>query len=774
MVGNSIASLEERASDEPYFRPSQLGPDCSTPLSAHLRQRRDQMGRFNLKEPSEYTQLSSEAKQIYLENEPVDPALARAMAVKHVVTHCPVEIAEDTLFLGGENPFFFNLLYPTLIADRYGRQEWRGMDETGKRLTQAGVFWGPCFEGHITPGLEFILPIGTTGLRHKVEYYQRMSAEKDGSDPIKSHYYQAMLISLDSILLFSERHRQAVLDLAKSVTDPAQLQRLVTCAQILERVPQFPAETFREALQSYWIIYSLVTLEMGGCLPGGGIGLGRLDQFLLPYYQQDLKSGLLTKPQALELMEQFLLCFRHIDYYTGHQFFTPGSQASLGGITPDGLDAFNVLSELIMEASLRINMPAPFISIRLYKDAPQRFWEAAANYIGSGLGFPVVNDEVLVPAMLRHERSLEDARDYICASCYEHTIPGREAYNPSCTMVNLPLILEMALNQGRSLMTGELLGAATPPVENIRSFDELIDLFYYQLHTIFSAMVHSVNLADQQHCTLRRYPLMSLFTDDCIEKGMDVCSGGARYNLTGSINIGLPNIVNALAAILHCVFETSSFSMEELLAALRTNFNGYEKIRQKLLAAPKWGNDIPAVDELANQVSARLYNELASQRNARGGRWQLALYSWILNNDMGKKVGASPDGRFAGQNLTRNLNPTLGSDRLGPTAILKSLSHIDFTLAPDGSALDLRFDPAIMQTYENRQAFIGFLKAFVSLGIMEMQISVVDTESLRDAQVHPEKYPHLIVRVAGYSARFIDLPPEEQDELIGRSLQELA
>jgi pyruvate-formate lyase len=773
MLEETTASIVDRLPDEPYFRPSYLGPDCSTPRSAHLRERRVQLSRLKKSEPAHYTQLAMEARRIYLENEVFDPSIARAKALRYIVERCDVEIMDDTLLLGGENSFFFNLMYPALVADKYGIQGRKTMDETGQRLDQFGVFGGPCFDGHITPGLEYILSQGIAGFRKRIEEYRQTRARSGNPDPAVDRFYEAALMSCESVLRYTELHRVEAERLARETSDKAWAQELSTAAAVLERVPLHPAETFREALQSYFIVYVLVTLEMGGCVPGGGLGLGRLDQFLYPYYARDLREGRLTRPQALELMEQFLLSFCHENYYTPHQKFTVGSQSSLGGITPAGQDGFNDLTELIMEASLRINMPAPYLSLRLYKNAPERFWQTAANYIASGLGFPVVNDEALIPAMLRHERSLGDARDYICSCCYEHTIPGREAFHPSCVFVNLPLLLELALNQGHSVLNGELLGAATPPAERFASFDEVLNAFYSQVHQVFDWMVAAVNRADQEHCKYRRYPLMSLFIDDCLAKAKDVCAGGARYNLTGCVVAGLPNIVNSLAAIRRLVFEDRAFSMETLLAALRANFKGYEKVRQQLLAAPKWGNDLPEVDSLSTEVADRLYAELAPHRNARGGRWQLALYSFICNLWMGERDGATADGRLAGEMLTRNLNPTWGTDRLGPTAILKSLSHIDFSTSPDGSSLDLRFDPVIVQTPENRQAFIGFLKAFVNLKIMEMQISVVDTESLIDARAHPEKYPHLLVRVAGYSARFIDLPPEEQDELIGRSTQRI-
>ena len=757
--------------DEPYFRPPGLGPDCSTPRSARLRERRFRMGYERRVEPPEYTRLAEEARRTLLEHEAADPAIARAKALQHIVENCEITIEEDSILLGGENPFFFNLLLPALQADRHSREGQRAPDEASDRLRSASVFQATCFEGHITPGLEFILGQGIKGIRCRIPEHLYALRASGTPDPEKEAFYETALMSCDSVLTYARRHREEAERLAAAASDSQRAQELRRAADILARVPERPAETFLEALQSYWIVYVLATLEMGGCCPGGGLGLGRLDQFLYPYYRRDIEQSRLTRDEALELMEAFLLGFRHVDYFTPHQPFTPGSQASLGGVTPTGLEASNELTELIMEASLRIAMPAPYLSLRLHRRAPERYWQAAANYIIGGLGFPIVNDEVLIPAMLRHGRSRGDARDYICSCCYENTIPGREAFHPNAAYVNLPLVLELALNGGRSLLSDEPLGRETPRAERFDSFDQVMDAFMTQLHSVFDRLVALVHHADESHMANRRYPLMSLFIDDCIGRGKDVCAGGARYNLTGCIVSGLPNVVNSLAAIRECVYRDGALSMRDVMSALRADFAGHEAVRRQLIAAPKWGNGDERVDDLASTVTDALYAELSRRTNPRGGRWQLALYSFVANVHLGAAVGPSADGRAARDVLTRNLNPAWGTDREGPTAVLGSLSRIDFTKAPNGSSLDLRFDPAPFSAPEGRRKFVGFLKAFVELGVMEMQISVVDTETLVAAKQRPEQFPNLMVKVAGYSARFIDLPPPEQEEIIRRSVQ---
>jgi pyruvate-formate lyase len=332
-------------------------------------------------------------------------------------------------------------------------------------------------------------------------------------------------------------------------------------------------------------------------------------------------------------------------------------------------------------------------------------------------------------------------------------------------------VLELALTSGRSLLSGAQLGPETKPLSAMESFDEVIEAFFTQLGVAREKLARLVNHTDASHSANRRYPLMSVLMEDCIGRGRDVCAGGARYNLTGCIIAGLPNVVNSLTALRERIFDQDCCTPAELLEALQRNFEGEEALRRLLLSAPKWGNGEADTDELARLVTDRLYEEYKGLVNARGGRWQLALYSFMANWGLGEVCAASADGRPAREHLTRNLNPTWGTDLSGPTAVLNSLSAIDFTQFPDGSALDLRFDPRLFETEAARQSFVGFLKAFVDLGVMEMQLSFADADTLRAAREHPEQHQHVMVRVAGYSARFIDLEAREQEEVINRTEQ---
>lgn len=752
----------------PYHLTPNSGPDCSTKRSAALRRRRMDMYYEKPDEPDEYKAIARKAADIVKEHEDGSAALARAKALEYVVFAAPAELEKNCIFVGGENPFFYNLMLPALSGDKVSeRYHSLFSDLEIRRFKNAAVFY-PGFAGHITPGCDQILLLGTDGFRMRInDQLENLRRTSPNEDSVK--WYEAALLSLDSVDAYAKKLRAACEKYYDGTGDGEFRQ----CAKILEWVPQKPARTFREALQSYWIIHVLITLEMGGCCPGGGIGMGRPDQYLYPFYAGDIENGILTRKQALEYMELFLLNFTHNDYYTGHQMFTPGTQGSLCGITPSGLDAFNELSELIMEASARIHMPAPYISIRLNKKMSERALRAAANYVTCGLGFPVVSDEALIPAFLKHGRALSDANDYICACCYENTIPGRESYNPSTCWLNSAVFLELLMNDGKSILSGEDLFGAQPPLASYATFDELLAAYVALVKRALLEYIDATNRADKAMIGNRAYPLMSVFIDDCIENGSDVIDGGARYDLTGIIIAGMPNLINSLTAIREVVYEQKETDLQTLLEAMRADFDGYEKLRGKLLKATKWGNGDDKTGELAKIITDEMYDAVRAAKNARGGRYQLALYSFVANQPMGSCTGALPDGRKARTILTRNMDPAWGTAKKGPTEVLHSLSHIDMTQFPNGSALNLRFDPAPLATQQGRDLFGDFLMGMVDLGVMQVQLTFADTETLLDARANPEKYPDLMVKVAGYSARFVDLSEDEKDEIIGRSAQTL-
>ena len=504
----------------PYHLFPNTGPDCSTGRSAALRSRRVEMYYDESPEPAEYTAIARKAADILKEHENQSPALARAKALNCVVSEAPAEIEENCIFVGGENPFFYNLMLPALQEDKVSKEYGSLFSDLERKRFRVMMLASPWFAGHITPGCDQILLLGTDGFRMRINE-QLENLRRTSPDSLSVLWYEAALLSMDNVDAYAKKLRDACQKYHEE-TGNAEFGR---CAAILERVPQKPAATFREALQSYWIVHVLITLEMGGCTPGGGIGMGRPDQYLYPFYAKDIENGTLTREQALEYMELFLLNFTHNDYHTNHKICTPGTQGSLCGVTPSGQDAFNELSELIMEASARIQMPGPYISIRLNKKMSKRAIRTAANFITGGLGFPVVNDEVLIPAFLKHGRSLHDANDYICSCCYENTIPGRESFNPSTSWINSAILLELLLNGGKSILSGEELCYGQPPPE-YKTFDELLAAYVALMKKVMADNIEVCTRTDNAMIGNRAYPLMSVFIDDCIASGLDIIDGG--------------------------------------------------------------------------------------------------------------------------------------------------------------------------------------------------------------------------------------------------------
>jgi len=290
--------IMNKKTDELYFREPNCGPDCSTPRSARLRERRFRMGLEKCNMPEHYLQLQEEAKRIYVESALIDPGIARALALQHIVDNCDITLEEDTVLLGGEDPFFFNLMLPSLTSDGHARFG-RAPDEASERLRQASAFYAACFEGHITTGLDDVLSQGIAGIRSRIEDKKPSFSEKLGFYSVEQNlFWESALIACNAVLTYTKRYREAAETLAKSTDDADKAAEWREAAEVLRRVPEYPAITFREALQSYWIVYILVTLEMGGCVPGGGLGLGRLDQFLYPYYTKDIEAGRLTRAEA--------------------------------------------------------------------------------------------------------------------------------------------------------------------------------------------------------------------------------------------------------------------------------------------------------------------------------------------------------------------------------------------------------------------------------------------------------------------------------------------
>ncbi|HHV62413.1 MAG TPA: glycyl radical protein [Firmicutes bacterium] len=619
---------------------------------------------------------------------------------------------------------------------------------------------------------------GAKGTDHKGPDHKGGVVTLAVNDDSRRLFYEAALIVLDAVIELGPRYAELARKMAQDESDRGRRLELMEIADICERVPAQPARTFREALQSLWLAHVALQCESNA----SSISLGRLDQWLYPYYDSDLRSGILTRAEALELLSCFwikcneIIMVRSTESAKHFAGFPVNPTITIGGQTGDGLDASNDLSLLCLDATARVGLPQPNIAVRLHTKTPDSFLIRACEVIRLGMGLPhAYNDEVVIPALLNRGVALRDARDYAIVGCVEVSIPGKTYGLHDIALFNMVKALELAITGGRCRLTGEEVGMKTGDPYEFKSFADLEKAYMAQVEYFASHAIEASNVVDLAHAALAPTPLLSCLVDGCLERGMDVTAGGARYNFSGIQGIGIANVADSLQAVKQLVFEEGRVSLREVLDALDRNFEGYDGLRETLLnCAPKFGNDDDNVDLLAARWASIFASCIEKGENPRGGRFQPGFYTVSAHVPLGEDVGATPDGRLAGEPLADGgLSPVRGRDRKGPTAVLKSLGKIDQVRASNGTLLNQKFLPSVLEGPEGIAKFAAFLRAFVALKVMQVQFNVVSAATLRDAQRNPDQYRGLVVRVAGYSAFFVDLNKVLQDDIIKRTEQTL-
>ncbi|HDC4350185.1 TPA: formate C-acetyltransferase [Enterobacter cloacae] len=577
-------------------------------------------------------------------------------------------------------------------------------------------------------------------------------------------FFAAALILLEA----SQRHilRYAALaeELAQS-SDATRREELLAMADISRHNAQHKPQTFWQACQLFWYMNVILQYESNA----SSLSIGRFDQYMLPFYQASLTQG--DDPAFLkELLESLWVKCNDVvllrstssaRYFAG---FPTGYTALLGGLTENGRSAVNVLSFLCLDAYQSVQLPQPNLGVRVNELIDRPFLLKTAETIRLGTGIPqIFNDEVIVPAFLNRGVSLEDARDYAVVGCVELSIPGKTYGLHDIAMFNLLKVMEIAMqeNEGNSGLTYEGL------IEHIRA----------RINHYIALMVEGSNICDIGHRDWAPVPLLSSFISDCLETGKDITDGGARYNFSGVQGIGIANLSDSLHALKGLVFEQQRLSFDELLAVLKANFATPEgeKVRARLINRfEKYGNDIDDVDNISAELLRHYCKEVEKYRNPRGGIFTPGSYTVSAHVPLGAVVGATPDGRLAGEQLADGgLSPMLGQDMQGPTAVLKSVSKLDNYLLSNGTLLNVKFTPATLEGDAGLQKLADFLRAFTQLKLQHIQFNVVNAETLREAQRRPQDFAGLVVRVAGYSAFFVELSKEIQDDIIRRTAHQL-
>jgi formate C-acetyltransferase len=504
--------------------------------------------------------------------------------------------------------------------------------------------------------------------------------------------------------------------------------------------------------------------------------IGRLDQLIWPYYQADLESTRLSEKEFLELLQCFYIKVSHsiplfdADVSLAFSGMTAFANAVVGGVDSQGRDVTNPVSYLAVEAMRRVNTQQPNFGVRLHKNTPPEFLDAVTQAMAGGLqNVQFFNDQAIVPALVNRGIPLAEARNYGIIGCVEPAVPGVSFTSSDAALFNLALCLELALNNGRGRLFTDQLGLSTGDPSGFTNIDEVIEAYRQQVAHLVGLMVGALDVLAQVHAEFKPKPFISSTTGDCLERGLDLTWGGARYDFTGVQGIGSATVGDSLAVLDALVFREGRVAIDELLAALDAGFEGYESVRRMLVnRVPKYGNDDEAVDRFT-RLAAEIYcREVEKHPNPRGGHYQPGLYSVTTHVALGLAVGATPDGRLAGAPLSQGISPAQGRDRHGPTAAMKSAARLNHTLVSNGSALNQKLNPAFLRGGKGPDALVGLLNGYFRLGGMQLQWNLVDREMLREAQQRPDEHRDLIVRVSGYSAHFTDLERVVQDDIIAR------
>ena len=589
----------------------------------------------------------------------------------------------------------------------------------------------------------------------------------------KREELRAMDVCADAIVRFAERHAERAREMAAVEPDELRRAELLRIAVVCSRVPAHAPRDFHEALQAYWFVHLGVITELN---TWDAFNPGHLDQHLDPFYARGLADGSLTEDSARELLECFWIKFNNqpappkVGVTAAESgTYTDFANINSGGLRSDGSDGVNDLTYLILDVIDEMRLLQPSSNIQLSRKSPDRFLLRACEIIREGWGQPsIFNADTVVDELLRQGKALADARAGGTSGCVETGAFGKEAYILT-GYFNLPKILELALNDGIDPLTGRRIGPATGVAADLHSFEAVVAAFEQQLRHFVDVKITGANIIERLYATSMPAPFLSILIDDCIARGMDYNAGGARYNTTYIMPVGIATVADSLSAIRAHAFDGSGTSLPTLVEALRQDFAGSEPLRQTLWnKTPRYGNDDERADAMLTRVFDAVFDAVEGRPNTRGGRFHVNYLSTTCHVYFGSKVGASPDGRHALTPVSEGISPVQGTDRGGPTAVIRSAAKMDHART-GGTLLNQKFSPDLLRTGSDLRKLAQLVRAYFALGGHHIQFNVVTADVLRAAQADPEKHRDLIVRVAGYSDYFCDLTRPLQDEIISRT-----
>ncbi len=684
----------------------------------------------------------------------------RAKAFAHLLRHMDLELSPRALIVGR---------HPKTVVDEETRGRlWSEYTKVTKppedreiHFQDEGLFRSPVLALHIAPDAKTALNVGLGGIRDEIR--QRHSDERD---PSKREFYEAALIAVEGGTGFIHRYASAAAKASEAESDSARRQELERMAGICTRIATEPPGSFWEGLQLIWFVYVLVNLES---VPNiGQAGPGCLDRWLISHYRRDLEEERLTPEGALELIECF---FVEMNWSVPRGGILP---LTIGGLDPDGRGAENELTWLCLKAVADLQLLHPSLALRYHRDMPPELMRAATRSIGCGSTYPALfNDDVCVTSLRQAGVSREDASEWVNSICTELTAIGRTYAWIAAPYLNLVKCLELALNGGRCLLTGRQLGEDLGDLTTYESFERLYSAYRQQVAAMMTAAVEAAARNKQQVEERRPCPLLSCFTRDCVERGLEYSRGGARYNPDYAHGIGISQVADSLTAIRKFIFQTGEVAATEMLAALRSDFEGFETLRQRLVnRMPKYGNDDDEADELFVRLVGDFYDEVQGRTDGRGGTVYPGFMTWESHNLLGRGTGASADGRKARAAVSDSVGAVQGADRQGLTALLRSVTKANWVPAVGGVTFNVKVTPELFRTEEGLAALEGALRAYLDAGGSQVQVNVLSRDLLEEAKEHPEQHSNLLVRVGGFSAYFVELDPGLQDEIIARTAHE--
>ena len=753
----------------------------------------------------------------YMETEGEPEVIRRAKALAKILENLPIYIDDDELIVGrSTSKERGGMLFPEIQweyilkeIELFSSRDWDRCgsisDEEKKMVEDTLPYWkGKCtwdrFNASMPPeirrihgGVFFLGTSSMSGVHygHETIDYSRLlkkglsGIKKEAQEKLESldltkpedfkkyQFLQAVIITLDAAAAFARRYADLASHLAAQAINMHRKKELDTIASICRRVPLNPAGNFHEALQSIWFTHIVIRNEGWG----PGLGFGRLDQYLYPFYQKDLSDGIITRDTARELASLFLIKVNDLAFISSTvnietlAGFPTMVSITLGGVTPGGKDAVNELSYLLLEADEQVALNVEEITIRVNSSNSDAFLMKALEVSKKLRGkFKFVSDNTIISLLLNEGRQVEHARDYVLVGCFTPAVPS---YSLDVTggMVNAPMILELALNDGVSRVTGEQVGPATGDPGKFMSYDDVWNAFKRQVEYFVPRMVTARNIDTQLYAEFALCPFMSSFFKPCISNGKDLIAGGTAPNIRECFGFsGVPNIGDSLAAVKKVVFDDKLIDMAGLVKALDDNFKEKDRLLQASSKAPKFGNDIDYVDTIVNDIIALFETELGKYKGLFGSKPAVAISTGTGHLLMGTQVGATPEGRKAGEPFAEGgISPHQGRNTSGPTATLRSVSKLDHLKIRGGSVLNMKFNPDVFADEKKKVKFLSMLRTYCESGGYHVQFNIISGETLRDAQKHPENYKDLLVRVATYSAYFVELSPRMQEDIIART-----